>query len=170
MGGGILAGASSVYDVGGTWLTKHRPESAEFGDVIRHRDPTSRSEIESAWGACCSGSLVDCAGRSSQERLSLDLKPGLLPFNSTSLLKASLPIAGGTFGGRPTATGWLAATAAKGTLVGSANLCAGTSDCDWDNGDWERQQQQELHVHSNLGCLSGIVHIGVENKRLFGHC
>ena len=28
---------------------------------------------------------------------------------------ASLPIAGGTFVGRPTVTGWLAATAAKGT-------------------------------------------------------
>ena len=40
----------------------------------------------------------------------------------------------GNFGGHPTATGWLAATAAKGTLVGSANLCAGTSDSDWDNG------------------------------------
>ena len=43
-----------------------------------------------------------------------------------------IDFAEGTFGGRPTATGWLAATAAKGTLVGSANLCAGTFDSDWD--------------------------------------
>ena len=40
----------------------------------------------------------------------------------------SIDFAEGTFGGRPTATGWLAATAAKGTSVGSANLYAETTE------------------------------------------
>ena len=33
-----------------------------------------------------------------------------------------------------------------------------------------RDLQQELQVHSNLGCMCGIVTIRIENKRLFAHC
>ncbi len=57
-----------------------------------------------------------------------------LSSGETSVAFAGLwNISGRTFVGLQTATGLLAATAAKGTLVGSANLCAGTLDSDWDN-------------------------------------
>ncbi len=69
--------------------------------------------------------------------LDIGLRPSLVDSRWTTFTgrwtKGELPrflskpfgIAGGTFVGRSTVTGWLAATAAKGTSVGSANLCAG---------------------------------------------
>ena len=52
---------------------------------------------------------------------------------------------------------WLAATAAKGTLVGSANLCAGTSDSDWNNGGGSTRSCRLRNVVVLLGgaCFGG---------------